>query len=318
MTTTLHAPGFSVDPWDPGYGASLAFEAEMEGSTAALTLDIEIPIPRWRPITPGSTAKAPETLLIADGVRRIDARVWVDDPQGGMPAPGIAASYAAGIVRCGEKGAEPVAVEIRRGVFSPAKGVSDLVAGPVTYTTFEVVGDDDGSLALQQKLTELEADMAVEYRSNTGHDELLLVDGPLRGRTHLHNAVGYVKTHHTSYLPPAQSVVVSDLKPGQRTPVFFMGTNWSRYAWYLRLPTISTAPWAGIARCEAGADLSVEEAVALADQVTVALPPMAGVDYKDPRAPQNLVPIGGLEKLLRHRLGDARLLYRALRTAALG
>ncbi|NAS26968.1 hypothetical protein GT755_35525 [Herbidospora sp. NEAU-GS84] len=315
MTTTYHAPGFSVDPWDPGYGASLAFEAEMEGSSAALTLDVEIPVLQWRPITPGATTRAPETLLIADGVRRIDARVWVDDPEGGMPAPGIAASYAAGIVRCGE-GAEPVAVEVRRGVFTPAKGVADLVAGPVTYTSHEVTGDDDGSLALQQKLTELEVDLALGYRAQTGHDELLVVDGPLRGRTHLANAVGYVKTHHTSYLPPAQSAVVSDLKPGQRTPVFFMGTNWSRYAWYLRLPTISTAPWAGIARCEAGADLSAEDAVELADRVTVALPPMAGVDYKDPRAPQNLVPIGGLEKLLRHRLGDARLLYRALRTAA--
>jgi hypothetical protein len=43
---------------------------------------------------------------------------------------------------------------------------------------------------------------------------------------------------------------------------------------------------------------------------------LAGVEYKDPRAPQNLVPIGGLEKLLRHRLGDTRLLYRALRAAA--
>ena len=46
------------------------------------------------------------------------------------------------------------------------------------------------------------------------------------------------------------------------------------------------------------------------------LPPLAGIDYKDPRAPQNLVPIGGLEKILRHRLGDARLLYRSLRLAA--
>ncbi len=122
MTTTFHAPGFSVDPWDPGYGASLAFEAEMEGSSAALTLDIEIPIPQWRPITPCSSAKAPDTLLIADGVRRIDARVWVDDPQGGMPAPGIAASYAAGIVRCGEKGPSPWRSRSREGCSARPKG----------------------------------------------------------------------------------------------------------------------------------------------------------------------------------------------------
>ena len=38
--------------------------------------------------------------------------------------------------------------------------------------------------------------------------------------------------------------------------------------------------------------------------------------HKDPCAPQNLVHIGGLERQLRHRLGDQQLLYRALREAA--
>ena len=38
--------------------------------------------------------------------------------------------------------------------------------------------------------------------------------------------------------------------------------------------------------------------------------------HKDARAPQNLYPIGGLERELRRRLGDSRLLYRALRSAA--
>ena len=45
-------------------------------------------------------------------------------------------------------------------------------------------------------------------------------------------------------------------------------------------------------------------------------PPLASVPHKDPRAPQNLVPIGGLERELRHRLGDQHILYRALRAAA--
>lgn len=43
---------------------------------------------------------------------------------------------------------------------------------------------------------------------------------------------------------------------------------------------------------------------------------MASSPHKDPRAPQNLVPIGGLERELRHRLGDQQLLYRSLRGAA--
>ncbi len=42
----------------------------------------------------------------------------------------------------------------------------------------------------------------------------------------------------------------------------------------------------------------------------------ASVAYKDSRAPQNLVPIAGLEHTLRHRLGDPRVRYWALRDAA--
>ena len=42
----------------------------------------------------------------------------------------------------------------------------------------------------------------------------------------------------------------------------------------------------------------------------------ASTRYKDPRAPQNLYPISGLERELRRRLGDPRLLYRALSRSA--
>ena len=45
------------------------------------------------------------------------------------------------------------------------------------------------------------------------------------------------------------------------------------------------------------------------------LPRFASSAYKDPRAPQNLVPIAGLERRLRGLLGDARVLHRALALA---
>ena len=145
----------------------------------------------------------------------------------------------------------------------------------------------------------------------------LVIDGPLRGRTHLDRAVGYIKSHHTSYLPPEQAAVVSALRPGQRTPVFTMGTSWRRTSWYLQLPGTMGVPWSGIVRLECSADLPVPEVTRLADLTARVLPPLASVPHKDPRAPQNLVPIGGLERELRHRLGDQHVLYRALRAAAL-
>jgi hypothetical protein len=316
--------GFTVDAWDPGYAAALAVEAlaELGPTSAELDLDVELPAAAWRPIRPATGTAAPSVLLVADGVRRIDARVWIHDPDAAVPSPGIAASYAAGIVRCAPGGDAPAtlaAIEVGRSVFSASPYSSDIKSAAATYRS--CLSSDDSleglSLALQRQLTQLEVDLVVRHRAEAaGGDDLLLVDGPLRGRTHLPRTVGYVKSHHAAYLPTAQAGVVSTLLPGQRTPVFLMGTSWRRHAWYSALPVRSAAPWAGVVRCEATADMHPEEVVKLADAVTLVLPSLAGVDYKDPRAPQNLVPIGGLEKLLRHRLGDARLLYRSLRTAA--
>jgi len=54
-----------------------------------------------------------------------------------------------------------------------------------------------------------------------------------------------------------------------------------------------------------------DAAVDLADLVASALPRFAGRP-SDPRAPQNLAPVGGLEAWLRHRLGHAGIIRRAL------
>jgi hypothetical protein len=50
--------------------------------------------------------------------------------------------------------------------------------------------------------------------------------------------------------------------------------------------------------------------------VAATLPRFASQPHNDPRAPQNLHPIAGLERELKRRLGDPLLLERALRQAA--
>ena len=139
------------------------------------------------------------------------------------------------------------------------------------------------------------------------------MDGPLRGRQHLPRALGYIKSHRSSYLPPELNALVGALAPGQRTPVFLMGTSWDRHSWYLRLPRAAGPPWAGVVRVECSADLPVADVIGLAGLSQACLGRFASAGYKDPRAPQNLYPIAGLERELRRRLGDPRLLYRALR-----
>jgi hypothetical protein len=321
VTLTAPAEGrFTVDPWDPGYG--LAFTSDLDGnaleeSTAELNLDLESPADAWAPVDPDPRTLLPDVVLFLDGVRRIDARIWVHGtpPQ---PAPGLAASYAAGIVRC-DGAARIVDAAVDRGLFTASPGAVDIATGHARYPVRPATGGslDELSLALQQRLADLEVQLALTFRaSHPGSDDLLVVDGPLRGRSHLPRTVGYIKTHHIAYLPPAQSAVVAALQPGQRTPVFTMGTSWIRHAWYLRLPGTSGAPWSGVVRLECSADLPRIPAAALADVTATLLPRFASAPHKDPRAPQNLVPIGGLERELRHRLGDPQLLYRGLRAAA--
>jgi hypothetical protein len=332
VTTVATPATFSVDPWDPSYGQ--AFGDEMDGAafpetSAELNLDLEVPASQWQPIQPAPGLPGPDTLLFLDGVRRIDARIWVhgEDPQ---PAPGIAASYAAGLVSCngsvangrvaaGRATITDVAVE--RGLFTAAKDAVGIESRHANYPARIAAGPgmDKLSLALQQQLGDAEVQLALLFRAaHPDASDLLIVDGPLRGRTHLERTVGYIKSHHTAYLPAEQARTVAMLAPGQRTPAFTMGTSWRRHSWYLRLPGAAgaLAPWSGVVRLECSADLPTPEVTRLADLTALLLPPLASSPHKDPRAPQNLVPIGGLERELRRRLGDQQLLYRSLRAAA--
>ena len=310
-----------MDPWDPAYGVAFGDElddAALQESNAELNLDLELPASQWRPVDPDLAPELPATVLFLDGVRRIDARVWVHGTGGAQPAAGIAASFAAGLVRC-DGAAHLTDVVLERGLFSSAAGATDIGTRYAAYPArvANEPGPDKLSLALQQRLTAAEVQLANAFRARQpGGDDLLVVDGPLRGRTHLDRTVGYIKSHHAAYLPAGPAAVIGALRPGQRSPVFMMGTSWRRSSWYLRLPGAQGAPWAGVVRLECSADLPATQATALADQTARLLPPLASAPHKDSRAPQNLLPIGGLERELRRRLGDQRLLYRALRAAA--
>jgi hypothetical protein len=314
-----------VDGWDPGYGAAFdGGDGPDSPSTAKLDPNVEVPATAWQPLRPADNVRAPSTVLVVDGVRRIDAGVWVTGEDGG-PHRGLAASYAAGVVRCDlRRGvAEVAGARVSRGVFTSSPSATDVVAGTIRYAAHQMRRDDQATLTggVQAQLAALEAGVSGETRGANDSDDdllddLLVIDGPLRGRQHLPRAIGYVKTHRVEYLPTELTAVVTALAAGQRSPVFGVGTSWHRYAWYLRLPCPPGAPWAGIVRIECSAELPVSAAVELADRSAATLPRFASAPYKDPRAPQNLVPIGGLERRLRAMLGDARLLYRALTLAA--
>jgi hypothetical protein len=305
---------FTVDPWDPSYGGSV--ETRLDPSDVAVNVDVEVPADAWGPIEP----EGPDALevLFVDGVRRIDARVWItaDD---GVSEPGVCASYAAGVVRAGEA-AEVVQTAVRRGVFSASRAMRPIATRHASVV-YEPSAAADGTpeslwIAIQEQMAQVEIAMAGAARAEVDPDALVLLDGPVTNRTHIGGAVGVIKTHATAYLPRELHLLVGDLPAGCRTPLFTIGGRGSRHSWYVRLPGGPDAPWAGVVRCECTASLAPADAIALAETVTATLPRYASEAHKDARAPQNLYPVGGLERDLRHRLGDADLLYRALRSSA--
>ena len=304
---------FWVDAWDPAYGTS-PDQDPLGASPADTDAAVERPADRWRPV-PAPVLPLPPAVHFVDGVRRVDAHVWIEAAGDGAVAGCIAASYAAGVVSCRPGVAGVDRVDVRRGLFTSAPGVPDLTLAQVTYRAEQADGADDLRLsnALQGAMADAEAECALTAR--TEPDDLLVLDGPLGKRGQLARVLGMVKTHRSRYLPPELHALVAELGPAERTPVFRLTSDWPRYSWYLRLPCRPGAPWSGVVRVECP-DVGLGDAVELAELSQAVLPRYASAEHKDPRAPQNLYPIGGLERLLRRRLGDRLLLERALRTAA--
>lgn len=292
------ATKIAIETWEPEYGASVP-SPELEPSAASVDAGVEMSTSTWKPIVP--TATAAKSVVFVDGVRRVDALVWITDDDD-ITERGLCASYAAGVVEAAER-AVIRDIVVRRGLFT-SSNVSDL---ETTVGTFHAKSD-----RIEQNLRELESEVASRLRRASG---MIVVDGPLSAHHTSDAMVGYVKTHRVAYLPDELTRVVHALTAGQRTPLFLTTTSWSRYSAYLRLPGPTAHPWSGIVRLEIARDSRLEEAKRLADMAAATLPRFASVPFKDPRAPQNLYPIGGLERELRRRLGDPAFVHRALRSA---
>jgi hypothetical protein len=302
-----------VEPWAPEFGSPIESEV-LSPTDAQVDVSVEYAAAAWRPIDAESSIEPAGCVDFIDGVRRIDARVWITFDEG-TTRMGLCASFAAGRVRCAGTSAHIVTAEMRRGLFSTA-GAPHLETKAGTWRACAVASDDIEKLTqgVQERMADLERAVAVAAADE--EHALLVLDGPLTGKLDLVGAVGYVKTHRVAYLPPEVSPLIAQLTAGQRTPLFVTQGTWSRYNWYLRLPGPGAHAWSGIVRCEASADLPLDEARRLADTTARTLPRFASRPHKDPRAPQNLYPIAGLERELRRRLGDAAWIWRGIKSGA--
>ena len=305
-----------IDPWAPEYDAALQLVPEDDSAETAAAVDPTVEIALWQPIVPDPATRPP--LWLVDGVRRVELRVLAGE---GEPLRyGLLGSLAVGAVLMAERATfgEPVVLRalVMGGGVLPDPVTIPLDQGALSFTGHPVADNTpEAPLAgLQALMRQAEAELA----TSLGERGLVLVDGPL---THLPPStnliVGYVKRIRRAYLPVTHAPLLGQLGVGSRTPLFLIrdpGGRFDRYSWYVRLaaPGALVHPLASVVRLEMSAAVGLAATRHVADLTAQHLPGLASTPDRDPRAPQNLVPVGALEQHLRHRLGDAQWIRRTL------
>ena len=290
----------------------------------------ECPVAAWAPVGPPSTADRGQvgrgppgragsatadlpSIAFVDGVQRIDA--WADLEAGdGTLDEALFASYLAGAVTVEAVAPPPAssrAPPVSRAVFgagpgerSPAMAASRPEGAPRTPSRRRATRSRSAV-----------ASMPGRWRPRRT-DGLLVLDGPLHDRGGGARRVG-AGQEPPGGLPrpplppagaqragggPADAGLLSGQRLGPLVVVRAGGAGASR-----------AGPGSFAARRRPRSNSA--RAVELADLSARVLPRFASSPVKDPRAPQNLVPIGSLERWLRHRLGDREVLERRLRRA---
>ena len=310
-------PSLRLDPWPAEYESSFQVE-EFEEEVGA-EVDTEVEGIGWRPVEGGDFVQ-PQRIFFVDGVRRIEARVIVDDGDSGQMTRGLFGSIAFGAVRveCNTAMFEEVQVKrylvLGNGLSGETEilriGNTDLVFEPCSVVEDSPIAPLSG---LQNLMRTEEAALAETLAQESA---CVFADGPLNYFSGVkQRAVGVIKRLVVPYLSVSQFKLVRLLRTGQRTPLFVITKGkYHRYSWYLRAGSTRSMDHdiAGLLRLEVRSGIGLPGAIELANVSTSCIPFFVGEWFRDARSPQNLLPVGSLERELRHRLGDALSIRRAL------
>jgi hypothetical protein len=305
-----------VDTWDPERGAS--WEADDERTPPDVDVHAEgVP---WAPIA-GADPGRPVQCAFVDGVRRVDVSLFAETDS--VIGPALAGAYAVGAVWAP---ADPrihaehttrlliLGRDLRHDAISTGIGDHEVYYG---VKTTQKEKPQELIQELQTEMRNAEARLATElFRHNQA--ELVLLDGPLNYDALPEGGaiLGLIKRQTVIYLHDAEPRrVQAALEVGQRTPIFRIQGKFPRWSWYVRLAPRARkidGTLTGIVRLELPGSVELEQARAIADLTAAILPGYASQAGHDPRAPQNLYPVGRLEAELRNRLGHPQLVRRAI------
>lgn len=288
-----------LEPWNPDYALR---GLEGEGGQARLQgIPLEEP---WAPVA-GQPLDWPPFFLV-DGRERVDALL------SGGGGRVLLVSLAVGALYRDEGGMRLWEVRLKRfavGASEPLSFGEDLEYEPLLAKETDPMG-------LWQLAQKARRRLEVALAQELSQKALVLLDGPLHeaGRP-FGPVLGYAKTPLAQYLPDPYLGLLSALKPGERTPVFqIRRSDLDLLSWYIRLPLAPEGlfpPESGLLRVETPL-MPLEEARALADLSLDLFSSLASSPAKDPRAPQNLAPVGALEALLGRYLGQREVIQRRI------
>ena len=305
-----------VEGWAPEYGSAYETDSALADADK-VDEEVEV-VGVWEP-RPGHDDGI-EVVAFVDGVRRVDARLTLDDLDG--PVPGICGTYGVGAV-CWDRSNRRSQIEHARierlAVFGNGRAAPVPVAGPRISYRSESVPDSDPGVLVQHFHGAMRKAEATLSERMAQQGTFVVADGPINDLSATEK-IGYIKSHRAPYLSPTNQPVVGRLRASERTPLFLIGAGgkYPKYSWYQRLADLPGGhSWTGVVRGEVSSHVDLATAVRMADRATAILPIVASEGHVDPRAPQNLVPIAALERELRRRLGDPGFVYRALRSAVM-
>lgn len=311
-------PQLTLDPWSAEYGSAFDFEEEEETDEAPnFEVDPLVETADWSHGIVPQPLPFPDRVAFIDGVQRIESWARVDDAESSSVA--VLASVAVGCVFSTPDAASVSVDYVSRvlAIGGTTRAEPLVVSTPRHDLVFEVLpatgtGRHGAMQAAAVRRRDLELASIQKHLPQT---PLVIADGRLVDLTRGPNQLaGIAKTLHQLYLAGEQRALVSRLGAGERTPVFEIKDSWgARHSWFLRLPYTRAIhhSYAGIVRLEIPVDAS-RSPVEVADMLSHNLPRYASRPEHDPRAPQNLVPVGALEKRLRHELGDQAFIRRAI------
>ena len=311
----------AVEAWSPDYGSGVELGEPDEVSVEKVETGCELQ--EWAPISPAPGAPMRRPLAFVDGTRRIDARVFLMNGDGGA-TPGVAGTVGVGAVLCELNG---------NGRRARCAEIEDLsVPGGGRWAVPRVVGGTrarvpgvagagsihrtPGRWCPQLHARPRGARRAGSCRPRPPRVRRWTASGrrsrpPVDHRLHQGSR---------SPLPPARqggSAGPFGMRPAHAgvclrrvaCPLLVVRPPVSRPSRGCTGGSASPAArcrrpcrWIGSSRWRISS--------------ARLLPGFASAPYWDKRAPQNLVPIAGLEKRLRHLMGERELVYRMIRSAA--